>query len=134
MNSIQGISPEETWPIRHKVMWSDKPFDYVKVPNDQIGEHFGLFRESKLVSIISLFFVGNEMQFRKFATLVECQGQGFGTELLNYVFEMAESRNVRRVWCNARVDKTEYYKRFGMQETEETFEKGGIGYVVMEKI
>ena len=40
---IKPITTSETLPIRHKVMWPDKPFDYVKLPKDEMARHFGLF-------------------------------------------------------------------------------------------
>jgi hypothetical protein len=48
-------------------MWPNKSIDYVKLPNDQDGQHFGLFIKGELVSIVSAFIFSDEVQFRKFA-------------------------------------------------------------------
>lgn len=130
---IRKITPEEAWPIRHRVMWPDHPFDFVKVEEDPDGLHYGLFVKEELVSIVSLFFKDDKAQFRKFATEVPHQGKGYGTYLLNYLVEQVASIPVSSLWCNARVEKADYYERFGFRKTERTYEKGGIAFVVMER-
>ena len=130
---IRKITPEEAWPIRHRVMWPGHPFDFVKVEEDPEGLHYGLFVKDELVSIVSLFVEGDKAQFRKFATEVPHQGKGYGTCLLNYLIEQVESMLVSSLWCNARVEKAGYYERFGFRKTERTYEKGGIAFVVMER-
>lgn len=130
---IKQISAEQTWPVRHEVMWPDMPFEYVKVDNDKEGIHFGLFVDQDLVSVVSLFLRDNDLQFRKFATLVSHQGNGYGTQLLTHALNSL-SNEANRIWCNARVDKQSYYHKFGLKATHHTFTKGGIDYVIMEKL
>ncbi len=131
---VSEITAEQTLKIRHHVMWPDKPLEYVQLPNDDQGRHFGLFVEERLVSVISLFVEGTDAQFRKFATLVDCQGKGYGSFLLDQIFTLARQSGIHRIWCNARVEKTHFYSKFGMKETDHHFEKGGIAYVVMEML
>ncbi|WP_247236493.1 GNAT family N-acetyltransferase [Telluribacter sp. SYSU D00476] len=131
--TIQEITPEDTWSIRQRVMWPDKPIDFVKISDDDQGLHYGLFRNERLASVISCFVNQDEMQFRKFATLVEEQGQGLGTHLLNHVLDVAREKGIRRIWCNARRDKTSFYARFGLHTTGTSFTKEGIEYIVMER-
>ena len=114
-------------------MWPDKHKDYVKLSNDNEGNHFGLFQNKKLISVVSLFISNEEAQFRKFATLVDYQGKGFGTLLLQEVFQIVKNRGLKKIWCNARTNKTSFYKRFDMATTNSKFKKGGINYVIMER-
>ena len=130
---IRKISSTQTWPLRHQVMWPNEPLAYVKLPNDDAGIHYGLFLDGQLTSVVSLFIINQEAQFRKFATLMSEQGQGFGTELLSHLFKQLVSLGVKRIWCNARVDKALFYHRFGLQETAHSFIRNGQSYVVMEK-
>lgn len=132
--TIQEIQAEKTYDLRHRVMWPNHPLDFIKLPEDKNGVHFGLFTDEELISIISLFVNGNEAQFRKFATESTEQGKGYGSQLLSYLLEYAASRKLNRIWCNARVDKTEFYKKFDFSETESTYVKGGIPFVVLERI
>lgn len=129
---IKQITTAEVLPIRHKVMWPDKPKAYVKLPNDEIARHFGLFVNEELTSIISLFTEDNEVQFRKFATLFEFQGKGYGTILLNKIISLLQNEGKSKLWCNARVEKVKFYEQFHLKATNNKFMKGGIEYVIME--
>ena len=113
-------------------MWPDQPLEFVQLDEDQSGLHFGVFIEEKLVSIVSCFISENEMQFRKLATLVEFQGRGIASELLEYVFELAGKKDLRRVWCNARTNKKSFYEKLGMKDTFKTFSKAGREFTIME--
>ncbi|WP_234418232.1 GNAT family N-acetyltransferase [Aquimarina aquimarini] len=130
---IKQITTAETLPIRHKVMWPNKPIAYVALPNDKDARHFGLFVNKEITSILSLFVENNEAQFRKFATLIEFQGLGYGTILLKNIIDLIEKEGIRKLWCNARVEKSKFYERFNLKTTDKKFEKGGIEYVIMEK-
>ena len=130
---VKEIEAADTWDLRHRVMWPEKSIDYVKLEEDRNGTHFGLFNDEKLVSVVSLFISGKEAQFRKFATDSIAQGNGYGTKLLQHVLLVAQQNKVDTIWCNARVDKTSFYKIFGLVETDQKFNKGGIDYVMMQK-
>ncbi|WP_245576481.1 GNAT family N-acetyltransferase [Flexithrix dorotheae] len=132
---IRTIEAGETWPLRQKVMWPDREISYVKLPNDEQGIHFGLFLDTQLTSVVSLFVDPREKsaQFRKFATLHSYQGRGLGSKLLKYMLDQAENMGISIIWCNARTNKSGFYQKFGFQTTHKHFEKGGISYVIMQK-
>lgn len=87
---IKEVPLQKIWEIRQKVMYPSFSFDEVKLKDDELGQHLGLFVNDELVSIISLFIKNNELQFRKLATLELQQGKGFGKQLLAYVFDLAK--------------------------------------------
>ena len=128
MLTIQLISPEQTYALRHAVLWPDKPLDYVKVDNDAEGHHYGAFLNDELVAVISLFVTGPEARFRKFATKPALQRQGIGTRLLNYVIAEARQLGATTLWCDARLDAAGFYRRFGMKPEGKLFYKGDIPY------
>jgi GNAT superfamily N-acetyltransferase len=130
---IRKVDKEEVWEIRHKVMWPDKELDYIKLEDDDVGIHFGFFKEDRLISAISLFIDEGEAQFRKFATIQQEQGKGYGSALLNAVLKEAESHGVDKIWCNARKEKSNFYKKFGLVETNTCFIKEGKSYIIMER-
>ena len=45
--TFRKVDKEQVWKLRHKVMWSNKPFDYIKLEDDDLGIHFGLFKEKR---------------------------------------------------------------------------------------
>ncbi|MBE8726903.1 GNAT family N-acetyltransferase [Flavobacterium hungaricum] len=128
---IKAINSSETWQIRHEVMWPDMPFEFVQLEEDQSGFHFGVFIEQKLVSIVSCFISGEEMQFRKLATLESFQGRGIATSLLQFILNFAKDKGIKKVWCNARKSKSEFYKKFGMVPNNEVFTKEGVEFIIM---
>ncbi len=127
---IKPISYLETYSIRHEVMWPDKEMSYIHVEGDEEAEHFGYFLDGILVSVISVFRVNESYQFRKFATLIEFQGQGIGSKLLAYIMDTYKGT----IFCNARIEKTDFYKRFDLKETNNQFIRGGKSYIVMKRI
>ncbi|MBD0378945.1 GNAT family N-acetyltransferase [Paenibacillus sedimenti] len=131
--SIRNITKEMAWEVRHRVMWPDKDMNYVKLKDDDEGIHYGFFAGERLVSVISLFINRHQAQFRKFATLDQEQGKGYGSKLLQYMMDEAQARGVQKIWCNARSNKTDFYARFGLKETSDIFTKDGQAYVIMEK-
>lgn len=130
---IRFIPKEQAWQLRHEVMWPERELDYVRLDDDDAGEHYGLFGQERLISVVSLFIEGEEAQFRKFATLESEQGKGYGSRLLQHVLEEAEQRGVRRFFCNARSNKAPFYQKFGLAATGQTFSKGGKDYIIMER-
>lgn len=133
MIQIEQVPAYVVWPIRHEVMYPELEFDSIKLEEDDRGTHLALFEGNKLISVISLFRTGDELQFRKFATLKECQGKGYGSTLLNYVVEIAKTENGTRLWCNARRSASPFYAKFGFQETAHSFTKHGYDFVIMER-
>lgn len=130
--TIRRIAGEDTLEIRRNVMWPDKNIDELRLPEDESGMHFGLFENSQLVSIVSLFVQGDTAQFRKFATLSEFQNQGYGSCLLQYIISECQKLGVKKLWCNARTEKSSFYQRFGFTESNTCFDRDGKSYLIME--
>lgn len=131
MIDLKQIQADETWALRHKVMWPDKPLDFVILPNDADGLHYGLFENGQLVSVISMFVKGDKAQFRKFATDAAYQGKGYGSQLLVYLIDTSRDLNIKELNCDARITAISFYKRFGMEIDSEVFQKSGKDYIRM---
>ncbi|WP_205727884.1 GNAT family N-acetyltransferase [Flammeovirga pectinis] len=130
---IKEITAAQTWAIRHKVMWPNEPLSYVKIPDDDKGQHLGLFIGEQLTSVISLFMDADKnVQFRKFATVKSEQGKGYGSILLKEVIKVAKERGASLLWCNARATATVLYEREGLHQTDSSFVRKGILFVRME--
>jgi GNAT superfamily N-acetyltransferase len=133
MIKVQPITPEQTYALRHSVLWPDKPLDYVKIDDDASGYHYGAFQNDELIAVISLFLEAERegkrpARFRKFAARPDRQRQGIGTQLLNHVIAEARRMEATELWCDARLDATDFYRRFGMEPVSEVFYKGPITY------
>ncbi|KAH9890230.1 GCN5-like N-acetyltransferase [Xylariomycetidae sp. FL2044] len=143
---IRPIHASHTHPLRHAVLWPDKPMSYVQLAEDETGQHFGAFMpnkkgapglgegEDKPVSVISLFIDGQAVaRFRKFATDPSWQGKGIGSALLRHTIDAARKAGAASIWCDARQSAAVFYQRFGMGVMGDVFYKGEIPYVRMSK-
>lgn len=133
MAHIEQISQELTWRIRRDVLYPGMPLEKIRLAEDNHGTHLGLFDDNKLISVLSYFKSENSIQFRKFATVEAYQGKGYGSELLNYLLQICIKEEFDTIWCNARKNAANFYSKFGFLETDQTFQKDGIDYVIMEK-
>ncbi|MEJ0106849.1 MAG: 1-(5-phosphoribosyl)-5-[(5-phosphoribosylamino)methylideneamino]imidazole-4-carboxamide isomerase [Bacteroidota bacterium] len=131
---IKEASLAEVWELRREVMYPEEKISFVQLPGDDKGLHLGLYIRKELVSVLSIFLQGGELQFRKFATKESEQNKGYGTALLHKVFEIAKEKKCRSVWCNARRDAAEFYTKWGMVESGDSWTKYGIEFIVMKKV
>ncbi|MCG2617398.1 GNAT family N-acetyltransferase [Terrimonas sp. NA20] len=130
---IRSVDLETIWKIRQEVMYPAEELNYVQLPDDGSGRHLGLYAGDVLVSIVSLFERGDDLQFRKFATLTREQGKGYGSDLLQYVMDLGVAEGRKSIWCNARVAASGFYEKFGMYTTGGTWWTKDIEFVKMEK-
>ena len=81
-----------------------------------------------------MFIENQEVQFRKLATEVSEQGNGYASQLLEHLMRVVAGKGIQLLWCNARIEKVAFYERLGMQHTSKRFSKGGKEYVIMQKV
>ena len=125
---IQEVDLETVWEIRQKVMWPDKDVSFIQIQGDAEARHLGVFVDQQCLSVISLFINQDSIQFRKFATRMEAQGKGYGSALLKHVLANYPHK---KIWCNARTQKLNFYAKFGFKTAGDPFEKEGISYINM---
>lgn len=119
--------------IRQKVMYPDKDINFVKLDEDNLGLHIGVYENEELVSVMSVFLHGRELQFRKLATRTDMQGKGYASALMQWLIDYANDMKFERIWCNARANAIGFYKKFGYTETDERFSKNGYEYIIIER-
>ena len=131
---ITEANYNETLALRQQVLYPEKDIEFVKLPNDDMGLHIGIEENKELVSVISLFIEreSRSVQFRKLATRTDLQGKGYASNLMKWLIDYASDMQLSRLWCNARKESVGFYKKFGYKETDQTFEKNGHEYVIME--
>lgn len=129
---IKKISGLDTLKIRQTVMYPNSDISEVMLENDHEGLHFGLFVNSELVTVISLFIKSDTAQFRKFATLDSYQSNGYGTKMMHHLIEYCRTHNVSTLWCNARSSKTRFYSKFGLNPVASPYKVNNIEYVKLQ--
>ncbi len=124
---------EDVLKLRREVMYPHKDIDFVKLPDDDKGLHIGVFENEKLVSVMSIFLNGRDVQFRKLATKTDMQRKGYASALMKWLIDYAIDMKLERLWCNSRIEATDFYKKFGYKETNERFSKNNHDYIIIEK-
>src|SRR5690606_36785841 len=98
-------------------------------------KHFGAFRFGELVGIASLFLaecpelpvLKPAMQLRGMATTPEVRGQGFGRALVMACLAHAQQNAMRLLWCNARCEAAEFYRKLQFEIVGDQFEIPDVG-------
>lgn len=130
---ITEVPYHDVLTMRQQVMYPDKDTEFVKLSDDDRALHIGVYEKDELVSVMSIFLHGRDVQFRKLATRNDMQGKGFASALMQWLIDYANDMKLNRLWCNARINATGFYPKFGYEETDERFSKNGYEYVVMER-
>ncbi|BFM51233.1 GNAT family N-acetyltransferase [Marinomonas sp. THO17] len=126
--NIIKIDAETTLPLRQQVLWPNKSQQECRVNVDDMGQHYGVYLDEKLLCVASVFIDGQSARLRKFATLVEYQRQGIGQFVLSRILDDLKQIGVKVFWCDARESASSLYQRFGMTAASERFYKGDIAY------
>lgn len=96
---IQTIPAQETYSLRHQVLWPDRPLASVKLTDDEQGLHYGAFYEGQLIGVISVFAeTSDRFRFRKFAVDTSWQERGVGSALLTEVIAQVRTKKARILW------------------------------------
>ena len=142
--TIKTISSKETYPVRKIVLRPNQDEKSVIFEGDDLEDtsHFGLYVNEKLVSITSIYkrplkdYDLNGWQLRAMATLPEYQGKGFGKKLLSACIKHVEENNGSYIWCNARKNAVNYYKKFDFKIISDEFEITSIGlhFIMVRKM
>lgn len=143
MINIVKITSVETYPIRISVLRPGKkdtscPFDGDDLPSTT---HFGLFFETNLIAIVSVFEVSNanfdcknQFQIRGMAVLDRFQKKGFGKLLIKSAENHVKTLNEALLWMNAREKAVPFYSKLGYQKVGLPFMIADIGmHYLMKK-
>lgn len=129
---VVEVPLDTVWEMRQKVMYPHLSLEEIKLEEDNKGMHWGIREDGRFVSVVSLFQHGHEWQFRKFATLKELQGRGYGTLLLKWLIGFVQQKGATKLWCNARVNALGFYKKQDFEPFGETWNQLGFQFVKMQ--
>jgi phosphoribosylformimino-5-aminoimidazole carboxamide ribotide isomerase len=121
---VRRINSADTLSLRRDVLYPDQSLEAVKVEGDDDSLHFGLFEQSTLVGVISLFIERTGARFRKLAIAKACQGKGYGSILLSHVEDFCRRERIPSLWCDARDSAFGFYEKRGYAYDSAPFKKG----------
>jgi GNAT superfamily N-acetyltransferase len=134
--TIQPIKGSDTIPVRHAVLRQGKPIEACYIPQDDLSNtyHFGLFYKNQLAGVCTfvadqspLFKDSNQYRLRAMGVLEEFQGLQFGKLLLTHGVNFLKSKNINKLWFNARIVALNFYKKNGFETIGAQFNIPEVG-------
>lgn len=134
--TIQEISTEETYPLRHRILRAGRPIEDCVLPGDDdpTTYHLGALDSERIVSIGSFYEAAHpeipgerQFQLRGMATDESYRRQHLGTRLLEHGMEIARQRGGDVLWCNARSNVAGFYLSQGFIQVGEEFDIPTVG-------
>lgn len=133
MFKFEPIKADQTYAIRHMVLWPNEPTEYCMLAEDHDAFHFGGYVDKQLVSVASLFPDGpDKVRLRKFAIIPEMQKQGLGSRMLQEMQAFLSTSDFSAMWCDARLNAADFYVKNGFVTYGDVFHKNGVVYVKAE--
>jgi predicted GNAT family N-acyltransferase len=129
--NIQSIHWKDALPIRHQVLWPNKPPSFCKIDGDEMANHYGAYINGELVCVASIYIQNRTARLRKFATLLSFQGKGIGSQVLLHIISKLHEIGIDYFWCDARKSALEFYRKFGLEKEGSSFVKSNIPYYKM---
>jgi ribosomal protein S18 acetylase RimI-like enzyme len=152
---IVPIAAEDTYKLRHEVLWPNASLLEVQLAVDSVSMHLGAFAHQQedssehrvpigVITIHVSKFEDKpdsaepssetlEAQFRKLAVAPEWQGRGIGSKLVEQAGVVASDAGAQALWCDARTSALSFYERLGMQTEGSSFMRKGVEYVKMRR-
>lgn len=145
MTLIKEITAQETFIIRQSILRQGKPIEACAFEGDNLKttHHFGLFENSNLTGIISLFVKTNsifaqnsQIQIRGMAIVEAYQKKGFGEALVKHCEDYCDSNQFDLIWLNARARAVGFYNKMGYEINGNPFDIPEIGehYLMYKKL
>lgn len=141
---IKIICSKETYSVRHPILRTEKPIESCVFEGDDLETtiHFGVFSKENLVGICSFYKNSHpniletpQYQLRGMAVLIPFQCKGLGKKILRHAEEFLKEKNAKIIWCNARENAVNFYKKNAYQIIGEPFNIKDIGlHNVMYKV
>jgi len=139
---LKQISANTARELRRIVLKKNQPDSEFFYPgdDDSLTFHGGLFYNNKLIACASMFKqehpfknLENSWRLRGMAVDFNYQRKGYGNKVLSFCIENIKLHNAKILWCNARLEAVDFYKKYGFQIVSDLFEITNIGpHYVME--
>lgn len=133
---IHQIEAEETFSVRQPVLRPGKPIESCHFEGDNLGTtaHFGLYKNDKIIGVVSVFKVQNpnfirkeQYQIRGMAVLEKYQRKGLGVQLVKKAEHYVKEKKGDLIWFNARESAVPFYEKLNYKTKGNPFEINEIG-------
>lgn len=143
MTIIKKITASETYSVRLPVLRKGKSLESCHFDGDDLETtiHFGLYLNTELVGVVSLFKKNNshfsekkQFQIRGMAVLEDQRKKDFGKALLMHCEEECKNQDTDLIWFNARTEAVGFYEKMKYHKTGTPFDIPDVGeHIIMIK-
>lgn len=141
---VRVISAEEAQPLRAAILRPGLPFEasVYGLDYDEESLHMGAFENNELVTVATILHEpppgedkARAWRLRGMVTRPERQRRGYGRAVLLKCIAHIARRGATLLWCNARTDAVEFYRRLRF-ETEGGEQKTarGTSFIRMKRV
>ncbi len=134
--TIQLIDASFTYELRHQVLRPHQDISACQYPSDFDSDsfHLGVYDKQELICVGSFYKENHpdlldkvQYRLRGMATESSRQGQGAGSQLIQFAEAHLVKKKANIWWCNARISAAGYYEKLGLEQFGPTFEIKPIG-------
>lgn len=137
MISVNKITPEQAYSLRHRVLWphilQEKECTIVQDFEEGVF-HLGTFFNEQLVSIGSFFPMHSpklnlqrQYRLRAMATDPTFRGQHTGRALIEHGLQLLSEQGEEVLWCDARIGAIPFYEKLGFSKLPQVYDVPNIG-------
>lgn len=127
--SIRVAAPAEVVELRHAVLRTGYSRESAIFPGDEDADSLHVAATDGAGRIVGCATIHTSSwddapawRLRGMATAPEFRGVGIGTRMLQLIERHVYERNVRTLWCNARLPAVGFYERNGWTVMSEVFD------------
>ena len=140
---VKKITAKDTYEIRQEILRKGIDLPYMFDGDlDKETFHLGAFDENKLVAIATFMksvnecFNSSQYQLRGMATIEIARGKGCGKMMITNAANYLKIKNVKVLWCNARVEALEFYTKIDFKVKGASFlvDKVGEHYAMYKEL
>jgi predicted GNAT family N-acyltransferase len=134
---VRTLHPDETKPLRHKVLWphiENTEDCVIDIDHRDDAIHLGAIEDGKIIGICSLFEMtspkisdAKQYRLRAMATDPEVRGSGAGAAIVKEALDIVRTKGYDVLWCDARKVALGFYERMGFDRIDEWYEVRNIG-------
>ena len=109
-------------------------FSREELPEEKDSFHLAWGEGTELVACLVLKPINEQcIKMRQLAVRENCQGKGFGRELVNYAHSFAKGRGFAEIFLHARETVRRFYEKLGYEGEGDSFTEVGLPHRAMRK-
>lgn len=102
---------------------------------DENSTQIGVFHDGLMIGTGRIREIDEKtVKFERLCILPEFRGMGYGSSLLTYMIEVAQTRGASGLTLHAQTDSQKFYENHGFEPAGGTFTEAGISHIAMTRM